>query len=390
MSLEIVLFEWPDIAPVEHNFFGAIMGKKVIGVLTGGGDCPGLNPAIKAVVKKAIESGYDVMGIREGWLGLVDDRVSPVALDRDVVRHIDRQGGTILGTSRTNPFKTADGVRAVEKRIDALGLSAIVAIGGEDTLGVAAKLYDQLKAPVVGIPKTIDRDLSFTDYSLGFESALQIITDSVDVLRSTAESHARIFVVEVMGRHAGHLALRGGISAGASVILIPECPFSIHRVCELLRERKNRGVRYSIVMVAEGAMPKGADLSLMSKEVDAFGHVRLGGIGQFLADAIEEKAKLESRAVVLSHLQRGGRPVAYDRRMGFYFGIAAVEAIIGGHFGKMAALKNGRIVLAPIKEATKELRLVDINTSYDAERYRAKQSIIGVLGPVEEPLFRSA
>lgn len=363
------------------------MGKKIIGVLTGGGDCPGLNPAIKSVVKKAIESDYEVLGIKEGWLGLVDEKINPMQLDRDVVRHIDRQGGTMLGTSRTNPFKIKDGARIVEQRMKDLNLHAIVAIGGEDTLGVAAKLYEEHKIPVVGIPKTIDRDLSYTDYSLGFESALQVITDSVDTLRSTAESHARIFVVEVMGRHAGHLALRGGISAAASVILIPEYPFNVGRVCELLVARKARGVRYSIVMVAEGAMPEGADLSLVSNETDAFGHVRLGGIGHYLADEIEKHAKLESRAVVLSHLQRGGRPVAFDRRMGFYFGIAAVEAIIGGHFGTMAALKNGRILLAPIKEATKELRVVDVNASYDTQTYRAKQSIIGMPGPKVEHLF---
>lgn len=360
------------------------MAKKMIGVLTGGGDCPGLNPAIKAVVKKALESDFSVLGLKEGWMSLTDSSIKPMVLDRDVVRHIDRQGGTILGTSRTNPFKVQDGPALVKKRMAELNLDAIVAIGGEDTLGVAAKLYDQFKTPVVGIPKTIDRDLSYTDYSLGFESALQIITDSVDILRSTAESHARIFVVEVMGRHAGHLALRGGISAGASVILIPEHPFEIDRVCELLVARKNRGVRYSIVMVAEGAMPRGQDMSLMSKETDAFGHVRLGGIGQYLADEIERRAKLESRAVVLSHLQRGGNPVAFDRRLGFYFGVAAVEAIIGGHYGKMAALKNGHVVLAPLHEAVKELRLVDIETSYDTQCYRAKQSIIGMLGPVEE------
>lgn len=365
------------------------MSRKVIGVLTGGGDCPGLNPAIKAVVKKAIESDMSVIGLKEGWLSLVDETIKPINLDRDVVRHIDRQGGTMLGTSRTNPFKVENGLEKVKKRIHDLGLSAVVAIGGEDTLGVAAKLYEQAQLPVVGIPKTIDRDLSYTDYSLGFESALQVITDSVDILRSTAESHARIFVVEVMGRHAGHLALRGGISAAASVILIPEHPFDIDRVCELLVARKNRGVRYSIVMVAEGAMPKGHDLSLVSQEKDAFGHVRLGGIGHYLADEIEKRAKLESRAVVLSHLQRGGQPVAFDRRLGFYFGVAAVEAILGGHFGKMAALKNGSIVLAPIKEAVKELRVVDVETSYDTRFYRAKQSIIGMLGPVEEPLLRS-
>jgi 6-phosphofructokinase 1 len=364
-------------------FVEVTMAKKVIGVLTGGGDCPGLNPAIKAVVKKALETEYRVVGIKEGWLGLVDE-IEPIDLDRDTVRHIDRQGGTILGTSRTNPFKIKNGASLVEKRLKALEIDAIVAIGGEDTLGVASKLYEEHNLSVVGIPKTIDRDLSYTDYSLGFESALQVITDSVDSLRSTAESHARIFVVEVMGRHAGHLALRGGISAAASVILIPEYPFDIARVCELLLARKKRGVRYSIVMAAEGAIPKGADASLISHEKDAFGHVRLGGIGQYLATSIEDMAKLESRAVNLSHLQRGGRPVAYDRRLGYYFGTAAVEAIAAGHFGKMVALKDGRILLAPIKEATKELRLVDIKTSYDINNYRAKQNIIGMLGPVED------
>lgn len=348
---------------------------KKIGILTGGGDCPGLNPAIKAVVRKALESDLEVFGIKEGWLGLVDQNIKPIKLDRDIVRHIDRQGGTILGTSRTNPFKIDSGVLKVKNTMSALGLDALVAIGGEDTLGVAAKLYEQQKIPVVGIPKTIDRDLSFTEYSLGFESALQIITDSVDCLRSTAESHSRIFVVEVMGRHAGHLALRGGISSGASIILIPEHHFKIERVCELLEERKKRGVRYSIVMVAEGAMLDGADLSLLSQEKDAFGHVRLGGIGNYLAEAIEEKSKLESRVVVLSHLQRGGKPVSYDRRLGFYFGVAAVEAILAKSFGQMVALKHGQMVLTSLHDAVKELNLVDINSSYDTENYRAKLSI---------------
>lgn len=353
------------------------MGVKVIGVLTGGGDCPGLNPAIKAVVKKALESNIRVVGIREGWLGLLDEAIEPMHLDRDVVRHIDRQGGTVLGTSRTNPFKTSKGPDLVQKRIKNLGLDAIIAIGGEDTLGVAARLHEEHEVKVVGIPKTIDRDLSATDYCLGFESAVQVITDSVDCLRSTAESHARIFVVEVMGRHAGHLALRGGISSAASITLIPEFPFSIRRVAELLQERKKRGVRYSIVMVAEGAMPKGADPSLISQEKDAFGHVRLGGIGHYLAHAIEEETQLECRALVLSHLQRGGRPVAYDRRLGFYFGVAAIEALLGGHFGKMVALRTGRIVLTSIKEATKSLQLVDVEACYDTNNYRAKQSILG-------------
>ena len=359
------------------------MNHKIIGILTGGGDCPGLNPAIKAATKKALESGFQVLGLREGWRGLLDESLEPINLTYDTVRHIDRQGGTILGTSRTNPFKKPEGAEIACRMMDKLGLHALIAIGGEDTLGVAAKLYEQKNLKVVGIPKTIDRDLSFTDYSLGFESALQVITDSVDSLRSTAESHARIFVVEVMGRHAGHLALRGGISSAASVILIPEYPFEIDRVCDLLLARKKRGVRYSIVMVAEGAVVKGADWSTLSAETDAFGHVRLGGVGHFLASAIEEKAQLESRAVVLSHLQRGGKPVAYDRRLGFYFGVAAVEAVLGGHFGKMVALKNGRLLLTPIYEAVKELRTVNIAQCYDTDTYRAKYCMLGMLGPIE-------
>lgn len=354
------------------------MEHKVIGILTGGGDCPGLNPAIKAATKKALESGFQVLGLREGWKGLLDPSLEPINLNYDVVRHIDRQGGTMLGTSRTNPFKIPEGPDKVCRMMQNYNLFGLIAIGGEDTLGVAAKLHDQKNLKVVGIPKTIDRDLSFTDYSLGFESALQVITDSVDSLRSTAESHSRIFVVEVMGRHAGHLALRGGISSAASVILIPEFPFEVNRVCELLLARKNRGVRYSIVMVAEGAMIKGADMKTLSGETDAFGHVRLGGIGHYLADAIENQAKLESRAVVLSHLQRGGKPVAYDRRLGFYFGVAAVEALLEGHFGKMVALKNGRLVLAPIYEAVKELRTVNIEQCYDTQTYRAKYKMLGI------------
>lgn len=358
------------------------MAQKIIGILTGGGDCPGLNPAIKAVTKTAIESGFAVLGIREGWRGMIEADLLPMPLNLDAIRHIDRFGGTILGTSRTNPFKVDKGSSLVKARMDALNIHALVAIGGEDTLGVAAKLYDQEKMNIVAIPKTIDRDLSYTDYSLGFESAIQVITDSVDSLRSTAESHARIFVVEVMGRHAGHLALRGAISSGASISLIPEYPFEIDRVCELLLDRKRRGVRYSIVIVAEGATVKGQDMSLMNKELDAFGHVRLGGIGQMLASEIEERAGLESRAVVLSHLQRGGNPVAYDRRLGFYFGVAACEAIIGGYFGTMVALKDGRLLLGPIREAVKKLQTVNIEHFYDTDRYRPRHNILGVLGPV--------
>lgn len=364
------------------------MASKVIGILTGGGDCPGLNPAIKACTKTALEAGFLVLGIKEGWRGMIERDLEPMVLTWDTIRHIDRMGGTILGTSRTNPFKSDQGPNLVKKQMSELGLHALVTIGGEDTLGVAAKLYEQEKINIVAIPKTIDRDLSYTDYSLGFESALQVITDSVDSLRSTAESHSRIFVVEVMGRHAGHLALRGSISSGASIALIPEYPFEIDRVCELLLERKRRGMRYSIVIVSEGAIVKGQDMALLNKEVDAFGHARLGGIGQTLANAIEEKAGLESRAVVLSHLQRGGKPVAYDRRLGFYFGVAAAEAVMGGYFGKMVALKNGHLLLAPIREAVKEMRTVTIEHFYDTDKYRPRYNILGVLGPIVDPKYK--
>ena len=228
----------------------------------------------------------------------------------------------------------------------------------------------------MGIPKTIDRDLAGTEYTLGFESALQVITDSVDSLRSTAESHSRVFVVEIMGRHAGHLALRGGISAGANIILIPEHPFSLERVCELLMERKEREIRYSIVFVSEGAKLENGKEVLLGKEVDAFGHARLGGISEWLASEIQKKTGIECRSLNLSHLQRGGRPVAFDRRIGFYFGIAAAEAVFSGNFGVMAALKNGRVCLVSLQEAVGALRLVDVGQAYDTQFYRAQRSMI--------------
>lgn len=355
---------------------------KRIGILTGGGDCPGLNPAIRAATKKAIFAGVEVIGIRDGWKGLTSDDPSlHFDLDLDKVRHIDRLGGTILGTSRTNPYKKEGGLDAVKKNWSQLGLDALVAIGGEDTLGVANKLHQDLALPVVGVPKTIDRDLPGTEYTLGFESALQVITDAVDSLRSTAESHSRVFVVEIMGRHAGHLALRGGISAGANVILIPECPFNVDRVCELLLERKKRNIRYGIVFVAEGAKEEGKDEFTLAGATDAFGHVRLGGIGDWLAYEIEKRSGMESRAVNLSHLQRGGKPVAYDRRMGFYFGTAAAEAILAGNFGTLVSLQKGRVTLVPLAKAGGPVQVVDVNLDYDQEQYRATQSVLGGYHP---------
>lgn len=344
-----------------------------LGVLTGGGDCPGLNPAIKAITHKAIELGMRVIGIREGWKGLVENAGEmSLELDLERVQHIDRAGGTVLGTSRTNPFKSPQGVKQVQANWKKLGLDALVAIGGEDTLGVAHRLVQELQLPIVGVPKTIDRDLAGTDYSLGFESALQVITDSVDNLRSTAESHGRVFVVEIMGRHAGHLALRGGIAAGVDMTLIPEHPYETDRVCELLRARRDRGERYSIVFVAEGAMPKGGAQVAQVGEKDAFGHVRLGGVGEALASEIQKRTGIECRSVNLSHLQRGGRPVAYDRRMGFYFGTAAVEAVAMGHFGMMASLQKGRVGLVSLAKAVGKLQTVDVARFYDVSHYRVR------------------
>jgi 6-phosphofructokinase 1 len=352
------------------------MSLKTIGILTGGGDCPGLNPAIKAVTRKASIEGFKIMGIRDGWKGLMEGLF--MELDEEKVRTIDRQGGTILGTTRTNPFKTPEGHQKVLDTFGALGLHALITIGGEDTLGVARRLHKEFSFPVVGIPKTIDRDLGGTEYSLGFESALQVITDAIDSLRSTAGSHSRIFVVETMGRHTGTLALKGGMSGGANIILIPEYPFNVDEVCKLLHQRKLRGYRYSIVVVAEGAKPKDVGRIVESDKKDEFGHVRLGGIAKWLSDRIEEKTGLETRYVILSHLQRGGKPVSYDRRIGYYFGTAAVEAVQGGRFGMMVAMKEGRVTLLPFEDVLASLKYIDVQRDYDTERYNYKLQILHI------------
>lgn len=352
------------------------MQPKILGILTGGGDCPGLNPAIKSITQMAEELGIQVLGIQDGWKGLCSKTPLSYSLDSKQVCHIDRLGGTILGTSRTNPFKVEHGVEQLKANWKNLDLDALVAIGGEDTLGVAAKLFEQENLAVIGVPKTIDFDLPGTEYTLGFESALAVIMESIDRLRSTAESHARIFVVEVMGRHAGHLALQGGIAAGAQVILIPEVDFELSRVITLLQERKKQGNRYSIVVVAEGAKIKGASENLAGAEKDAFGHVRLGGIGESLADAIAKQGNLECRSVNLSHLQRGGAPVAYDRRMGFRLGVAAVEAILAKKYGQLVSFSKGEITLKPLKLVTGPIRCVDLDKEYDSKNYRAKRVIL--------------
>jgi phosphofructokinase-like protein len=368
------------------------MEKRRIGVLTGGGDCAGLNSAIKWVVKTALDDRlqrtrkiqYEVFGIREGWKGLVcpegDEefpfsRIGP--LTEEMVRTWDRYGGTNLGTSRTNPYDPKnDRSKIVLNNIEQLGLDYLVAIGGEDTLGVANKLYLE-GMRVVGIPKTIDKDLSGTDYTLGFETAVSVITEEIDRLRTTAGSHRRIFIVETMGRHAGWLALEGGESSGAYIILIPEYNFEMERINALLVEGRRKGARYEIIVVAEGAKPVGSSEIIKEEGLDSFGHKMLGGVGEFLAKEISCSTKIETRSITLSHLQRGGVPCAYDRRMGRYFGIAAVDLIVKEDFGKMASYRNGQITAVPLHEAISRLNLVDVRTQYDTERYNGRRTILG-------------
>ena len=366
------------------------MAKERIGILTGGGDCAGLNPAIKWAVKTATDKRletergvqYEVIGIKDGWSGLtfgagtdlqMDDYI--IALDEQKVRTWDRYGGTMLGTSRTNPYNPRDDrSKLVLDNIQKLGLDALIAIGGDDTLGVACKLAQE-GVNVVGIPKTIDKDLVETDYTLGFETAVSVITEEVDRLRTTAGSHRRIFVVETMGRHAGWLALEGGESCGAYIILIPECDFSMERVNELLMEGRNAGSRYEIVIVAEGAKPIGYQEFVRQEGVDSFGHKMLGGIGDYLAREIYKGTEVETRSVILSHLQRGGAPCAYDRRMGRYFGIAAVDLIMNGDFGKMICYRNGEVTSCPMDRVIGRTSYVDIEKHYDMERYSGRRSI---------------
>jgi 6-phosphofructokinase 1 len=368
------------------------MEKKRIGVLTGGGDCAGLNPAIKWVVKTALDTRLqkmrkiecEVLGIRDGWKGLVfpegdEDFPAPriCTLTEEMVRTWDRYGGTNLGTSRTNPFDPKkDRSKTVLENINRYHLDYLVAIGGEDTLGVAHKLCLE-GVNVVGIPKTIDRDLSGTDYTLGFETAVNVITEEIDRLRTTAGSHRRIFVVETMGRHAGWLALEGGESCGAYIILIPEYDFEIERVNALVLEGRRKGARYDIIVAAEGAKPSGYSEITKEEGIDSFGHKALGGIGEFLAKWISQLANIETRSITLSHLQRGGTPCAYDRRMGRYFGIAAVDLIVKEDFGKMVSYRNGKITAVSLQEAIGKLNLVDVQTQYDIERYNGRRTILG-------------
>ncbi len=325
-----------------------------IGILTGGGDCPGLNPVIRAVVKKATLEGLQVIGFRNGWKGIVEDDF--IILDNLSVSGILHRGGTILGTSRTNPYKKPGDVDKVKSNINKHELLALVAVGGEDTLGVANKLSIE-GVKVVGVPKTIDNDLNSTDYTFGYDTALNIAMECIDRLHTTAESHNRVIVVEIMGRHAGWIALEAGLAGGADVILIPEVPADIDEVCELIKKRHARGRSFSIVAVAEGATLKNQNVTVDQK-LDAFGHVRLGGIGQTLCDMIEAKTGFETRVTVLGHIQRGGSPTAFDRVLGTRFGVRAVELIKEGKFGHMVSLQGRQIVPVKLADAVGELKTV--------------------------------
>ncbi|MEU3345735.1 6-phosphofructokinase [Streptomyces sp. NPDC006700] len=328
-----------------------------VGVLTGGGDCPGLNAVIRGIVRKGVqEYGYDFVGFRDGWRGPLEN--DAVRLDIPAVRGILPRGGTILGSSRTNPLKQEDGIRRIKENLAKQEVEALVAIGGEDTLGVAARLSDEYGVPCVGVPKTIDNDLSATDYTFGFDTAVGIATEAIDRLHTTAESHMRVLVCEVMGRHAGWIALHSGLAGGANVILIPEQRFDVDQVCAWIASRFKASYA-PIVVVAEGAMPKDGDMVLKDGSRDSFGHVRLSGVGEWLAKEIEARTGKEARTTVLGHIQRGGTPSAFDRWLATRFGLHAIDCVRDGDFGKMVALRGTDIVRVPIGEATAKLKTVD-------------------------------
>jgi len=338
--------------------------SRKVGILTGGGDCPGLNAVIRAIVRKGVlQYGDEIVGILEGWRGMINNTTT--RLDINAVSGILPRGGTILRTSRTNPFKKEGDADRVMENYKSLGLDALIAIGGEDTLGVANK-FSKLGMNVVGVPKTIDNDLGGTDVTFGFDTAINIATEAIDRLHTTAESHNRVMVVEVMGRHAGWIAVEAGIAGGADLILIPEFPMNITEICEVLRRRHERGKYFSIVVVAEGAkiqMEDGKFLDELAKEqkekLDEFGHVRLGGIGQLLAVEIEKRTDYETRTTVLGHTQRGGSPSAFDRVLATRFGVAAIDLVHKENFGRMVALRGNKIVDVPLEEAVAQLRTVD-------------------------------
>jgi phosphofructokinase-like protein len=339
-----------------------------IGVLTGGGDCPGLNAVIRAVVRRGIRGGHNFLGFRYGWAGVLADEAGELTLEGTA--GILPRGGTILGTSRTNPYADGvDGTAGVRKTLEARGVDALVPIGGEDTLGVALRLHEAGIA-VVGVPKTIDNDLDGTDMTFGFQTAVQIVTDAIDRLHTTAESHNRVMVVEVMGRHAGWIATHAGIAGGADAILVPERPFDIDEVAAQVRRRHARGRSFSIVVVAEGATPREGTLQVRSAEAtDAFGHARLGGIGVSLEAELERRTGFESRVTILGHVQRGGTPVAFDRVLATRFGVAAMDAASGGRYGTMVALRGTDIIEVSLADALRQPKLLDPSLYETAELF---------------------
>lgn len=335
-----------------------------IGVLTGGGDCPGLNAVIRAIVRKGVNDyGYEFVGFRDGWRGPLENRTTPLQVEN--VRGILPRGGTILRSSRTNPYKVDGGVETVRTNLKDQGVDALIAIGGEDTLGVAKKLTDD-GIPVVGVPKTIDNDLGATDYTFGFDTAVNIATEAIDRLHTTAESHHRCVVVEVMGRHAGWIALHSGLAGGANMILVPEKRFTVADVVKNVESRFRTDFS-PIVVVAEGAQPVEGEMVTQNSDRDAFGHVRLGGIGQWLSDRIEQETGKESRAVVLGHVQRGGTPSAFDRVLATRFGLHAIGAVHDGAYGTMVALRGTQIARVSLEEATAELKTVPEGRLREAE-----------------------
>ena len=328
-------------------------------MLTGGGDCPGLNAVIRAVSRRSFDRDFEVLGIREGWRGLVEGKFEPLG-PREISGILPR-GGTILGTSRTNPFRIEGAVERVLEHFSAESLDALVAIGGEDTLGVAARLYAEHDFPVVGVPKTIDNDLSATDYTFGFDTAVWICTEAIDRLHTTAESHNRVMVVEVMGRHTGWIAVMSGIAGGADVILIPEQPITVEAACQELEKRHQHGKDFSIVVVSEGyelTYASGERREVTQAGEDEFGHVRFGGVGEVLAHEIEERTGFETRVTVLGHVQRGGSPTPRDRILATRYGLKAADLVDEGRFGRMAALHGDEIVDVSLEEATAELKTV--------------------------------
>jgi len=336
-----------------------------VGILSGGGDAPGINAVIRAVVRKGIRNyGYEIVGIKDGWHGLLENELVP--LDLKSVSGILPRGGSILGTTRTNPFKREKGPEKMRENAKKAGIGAVIAIGGDDTLSVASKMAEYgLKC--VGVPKTIDNDLAGTDYTFGFMTAVTTATEALDRLHTTAETHQRVMILEVMGRYTGWIALEAGLAGGADIILIPEKPFTIEEICKYIKHRQKRGRNFSIVVVAEGAKPKGGAEIVYSDSVDEFGHIRLGGIGYYVGKEIEKCMNIETRVVVLGHLQRGGSPTAFDRILATRFGIAAVDLVYKKKFGRMVAIQGNKIVSVPLKDVIGKRRTVDLEL-YDIAR----------------------